>query len=98
MIKAGNKMKRKYDCSKVRIGDWVYFCNASRSCETKYSYKVVKTDAISLCGEHMITVEIGNKKDDFVVGWPDSHIGNARYWNVVFWTKTKKDYLLMEIE
>jgi len=91
-------MKRKYDCPEVRIGDWVYFCNALRICETKYSYKVVKTDGISISGEHMITVEVGNKKDDFVGGWRNRLIGNGNYWNVVLWTKAKKDYLSMEIE
>ena len=87
-------MKRKYDNPKVKIGDWVYFycfCN-----ETKYPYKVVRTDKISFSGSSMITVEVGNKKDDFVAGWPDKNIGDGKYWNAAFWTKIKGSS--MEIE
>jgi len=72
-------MKRKYDCPKVRIGDWVYFLETGKY-ETKYSYKVVKMHP-----NHMITVEVGNKKDDFVGGWRSKVIGNGNYWNVDAW-------------
>lgn len=90
-------MKRKYDCSKVKPGDWVYFLEDLKY-ETKYSYKVVMVDKISIDGNCMITVEVDkNKKDDFVGGWTSSCIGNGRYWNVVSWTKVNH-CPLMEIE
>lgn len=96
-VRNGIKIKRKYDCPKVKPGDWVYFLE-DYCYETKYSYKVVKTDRISINGSCMITVEVDiDKKDSFVGGWTNSIIGNGRYWNVVSWTKT--NYCpLMEIE
>ena len=66
-------MKRKYDCPKVRIGDWVYFYYNGH--ESKYPYKVVKVDT-SDCGENIITIEI-NKKDDFIEGWESKTIGRS---------------------
>jgi len=85
-------MKRKYDCPKVKIGDWVYFYYNGH--ESKYSYKVVKTGA-SGYRENIITVEI-NKKDDFIEGWKSKEIGSGRYWNINMW---KKKYSpIIEIE
>jgi hypothetical protein len=88
-------MKRKYDCPKVRIGDWVYACIGG-CLETKYSYKVVRIDLVSFSGNRMITVEVGNKKDSFIEGWRNKSIGNGQYWNVTRWMKAKG--LSMEIE
>lgn len=73
-------MKRKYDCPKVKIGDWVYFLEEGRW-ETEYLYKVVM-----IRSGGRITVEVNkNKKDDFVGGWTNSCIGNGKYWNVDSW-------------
>lgn len=96
-VEKGDKMKRKYDCPKVKPGDWVYFLE-DYGYETKYSYKVVKADRISIGGSYMITVEVDkDKKDSFVGGWTNSCIGSGRYWNVVSWTKVNH-CSLMEIE
>ena len=84
-------MKRKYDCLKVKIGDWVYFLEDGRY-ETKYLYKVVDIRPRG------ITVEVNkNKKHVFVGGWINSCIGNGRYWNVVSWC-LDHCYNILEIE
>jgi hypothetical protein len=86
-------MKRKYDCPKVKIGDWVYICYCGD--ESKYSYKVVKI-GVSVYGGDMITVEVGNKKDSFIGGWGCESIGKGQYWNVTQWKK--KHSSIIEIE
>lgn len=75
-------MKRKYNNPPVKVGEFVYWSDGYE--ESKFAHKVIKKTEI------YITIEMD--RFDISDGWPNPELGNSRYWNVILWTKAKKDY------
>jgi hypothetical protein len=94
-------MKRKYDCPKVKIGDWVYIS------EYDY-YSVCRYKVFAICNEEKIIVEVKDNGEDssIILGWPT----DAKYsikkeynlpsgikaWFVSLWKKAGEKCLNIE--
>jgi len=97
-------MKRKYDCPKVRIGDWVYIREKYCGYDSIYKYKVL---ALREAGKGIV-VEVKDNKEDkcFIVGWlTDNELDTKRKydlpsgtkaWFVYLWEKVGKKCLSIE--
>lgn len=59
-------MKRKYDCPKVKVGDWVYIRDWHYEYDCVCKYKV-----LAVCDEGKIIVEVKNNEKDsnVILGW-----------------------------
>lgn len=96
-------MRRKYDCPKVKVGDWVYIRDWHFEYDGVCKYKV-----LAVCEGGRIIVEIKDNMEDqpFIRGWStDSKSVVKMYYNlpsgikawfVSFWEKAGRKCLNIE--